>query len=165
MRPDFFECFRDEASAYRFVEQCIWSKGPTCPHCGGWQRVGKLQGQSTQIGTYKCYHCRKLFTVKTGTIFASSHIPLHKWLQGIYLCGCGTAPLKPQELSRILNVTFKTSALMISRMRSAALQGGLAESAAFCPSVLDQSHPLAGSLASDVPTAPSRIHSLTVQAD
>ena len=39
------------------------------------------KGKSTRIGTYKCYACRKPFTVKIWTIFEASHIKLHIWLQ------------------------------------------------------------------------------------
>lgn len=130
MDPDTLEYFRDEESAYKFVEARVWSDGPSCPHCGEGRRVGRLLGRSTQIGTHKCYRCRKLFTVKTGTMFESSHVPMHKWLQAVYLSGCGTNPLRPQELSAILNVTFKTSVFMISRIKTAATQSGLIASTA-----------------------------------
>ena len=40
-----------------------------------------LKGKSTRIGVYKGYACRKPFTVKVGTIFESSHIPMRLWLQ------------------------------------------------------------------------------------
>ena len=52
-----------------------------CPHCGVIGNSGLLKGKSTRIGVYKCYACRKPFTVKIGTIFEDSHVPLHIWLQ------------------------------------------------------------------------------------
>jgi transposase-like protein len=120
MSADLFGEFRDERSAYRFVESCIWPDGPVCPHCGGTQRVGPLRGRTTPAGAYKCYHCRKSFTVKIGTIFELSHVPLHKWLQALYLTDYGAEPIRPHHLGEILNVTFKTAAFMISRIHSAA---------------------------------------------
>ena len=57
--------FHDEMAAYAFVEARVWPNGPICPHCGGFDRVGKLKGKSTRIGVYKCYQCRKPFSVKT----------------------------------------------------------------------------------------------------
>jgi transposase-like protein len=125
VRADFFLSFRNEQSAYRFVEACLWRDGPICPHCAATKRIGKLRGESTRTGTYKCYHCRKLFNVRSGTIFELSHVPLHKWLQAIYLCGCGTKPLKPQQLSTILGVSYKTAGLMIRRMTAAAINSGM----------------------------------------
>jgi transposase-like protein len=50
------------------------------PHCGGVDRIAPMKGKSTRIGTYKCYQCRKPFTVKVGTVFESSHIPMRVWL-------------------------------------------------------------------------------------
>jgi len=41
------------------------------------ERIGKLKGSATRIGAHKCYQCRKQFTVKVGTVFESSHVPLY----------------------------------------------------------------------------------------
>lgn len=65
--------FHNEEAAYSFVEARVWPTGPVCPHCGGVERIGKIGGKSTRMGTCKCYQCRKPFTVKAGTIFESSH--------------------------------------------------------------------------------------------
>ena len=54
----------DEAAAYKWVEARFWPEGPVCPHCGGFEKIGKLAGKSTRPGVYKCYQCRKPFTVK-----------------------------------------------------------------------------------------------------
>ena len=77
--------FHNEQAAYAFVEKRLWPEGPVCPHCGGCERIGKMGGKSTRIGTYKCYQCRKPFTVKIGTIFEASHVKMHLWLQAIFL--------------------------------------------------------------------------------
>ena len=37
--------FHDEAAAYHFVEARVWPNGPVCPHCGGVERISKMQGQ------------------------------------------------------------------------------------------------------------------------
>lgn len=64
--------FHNEEAAYEFVEARVWPQGPVCPHCGARDRISKMGGKSTRIGAYKCYHCRKPFTVKVGTIFEES---------------------------------------------------------------------------------------------
>ncbi len=69
----------------RGSRHALWPDGPVCPHCGGVERIGKMGGKSTRYGLYKCYQCRKPFRVTVGTIFESSHIPLHIWLQAIGL--------------------------------------------------------------------------------
>jgi transposase-like protein len=117
--------FHDEAAAYRFVEAHIWPDGPICPHCGGVERIGKMGGRSTRIGTYKCYQCRKPFTVKIGTIFESSHIPLHIWLQAIFLMASSKKGVSSNQLHRTLGVTLKTAWFLSHRIREAMRSGGL----------------------------------------
>ncbi len=68
--------FNDEAAAYAFVEARIWANGRVCPHCGVVDKSGALKGRSDRIGLYKCYACRKKFTVKVRTIFEDSHIQM-----------------------------------------------------------------------------------------
>ena len=75
--------FNDEAAAYAYVEAHVWPQGRICPHCGVVERSGPLGGKSSRIGLYKCYACRKPFTVKIGTIFEDSHIALRDWLLAI----------------------------------------------------------------------------------
>src|SRR5581483_12228160 len=82
--------FHDEAAAFDLVESVMWPNGPTCPHCGAVDRISKLsgvKGKNGQVrhGLWKCYHCRKQLTVRIGTIFEDSHLPLKVWLQAIYL--------------------------------------------------------------------------------
>jgi transposase-like protein len=121
--------FADEFSAQRYLETVLWPNGIVCPHCGNRERIGKLNGRSTRVGAYKCYSCRKSFSLTYGTIFHSSHVPIHKWLQAIYLTDGGTKAVKPASLQEILNVSFKTAASMIGRLREAAavLKTGLAD--------------------------------------
>ena len=117
--------FHDEAAAYRFVEKRIWPNGPVCPHCGGVERVGKMGGKSTRIGTYKCYQCRKPFTVKIGTIFEASHVKMHLWLQAIFLMASSKKGISANQLHRTLGVTLKTAWFMSHRIREAMREGGL----------------------------------------
>ncbi|MCC0048138.1 MAG: IS1595 family transposase [Rhodobiaceae bacterium] len=116
--------FHDEAAAYRFVEARIWPTGPICPHCGGIERIGKMGGKSTRIGTYKCYQCRKPFTVKIGTIFESSHVKMHLWLQAIFLMASSKKGISANQLHRTLGVTLKTAWFMAHRIREAMREGG-----------------------------------------
>jgi transposase-like protein len=117
--------FHDEAAAYEFVEARVWPNGPICPHCGGVDRIGKMGGKSTRIGTYKCYQCRKPFTVKIGTIFESSHVLLHMWLQAIFLMASSKKGISSNQLHRTLGVTLKTAWFMSHRIREAMRSGGL----------------------------------------
>ena len=77
--------YHDEDAAFAYVEAALWPNGPVCSHCGETVRVGRMGGSATRMGLHKCYKCRKQFTVRQGTLFESSHLPLHVWLQAIYL--------------------------------------------------------------------------------
>jgi transposase-like protein len=118
--------FHDEAAAYKYVEARVWPHGVTCPKCGERERVSKMEGKSTRIGAYKCYKCRKTFTVKVGTIFESSHVKMHVWLQAIYLMLGSKKGISSNQLHRILGVTLKTVWFMSHRIREAMRSGDLA---------------------------------------
>jgi transposase-like protein len=119
--------FQDEAEAYRCVERHVWPHGPVCPKCGSSARVGKMAGASTRFGTYKCYRCRKPFTVKIGTLFESSHVPMHKWLRAIYLLSSSRRSVASNQLCRILEVSPKTAVFMAERIAKAAQSAGSTE--------------------------------------
>ena len=118
--------FHNEEAAYAYVEARVWPNGPVCPHCGGVDRISKMEGKSTRIGTYKCYQCRKPFTVKVGTIFEASHVPMHVWLQAIYLMCASKKGISSNQLHRTLGVTLKTAWFMSHRIREAMRSGDLA---------------------------------------
>jgi transposase-like protein len=117
--------FHDETAAYAYLESVLWPNGPICPHCGGSERIYELKGKSTRIGVRKCGHCRKPFRVTVGTVFESSHLPLHKWLQGVYLMSCSKKGVSAHQLHRILEITYKSAWFMAHRIREAMRDGSL----------------------------------------
>jgi transposase-like protein len=118
--------FHSEEAAFAYVEARVWPEGPICPHCGGYDRIGKMGGKSTRVGLYKCYQCRKPFTVRIGTIFESSHVPLNIWLQAMYLIAGSKKGISSNQLHRTLGVTLKTAWFMSHRIREAMrTEGGL----------------------------------------
>jgi transposase-like protein len=113
------KALQSEAAAYAWVEARVWPNGPVCPHCGGFDRIGKMAGKATRIGLYKCYQCRKQFTVKVGTVFEDSHVPMNLWLQAMYLLCSSKKGISSNQLSRTLGVTLKTAWFMSHRIREA----------------------------------------------
>lgn len=111
--------FHDEKAAYAYVEARVWPEGPVCPHCGGIDRISRMKGKSTRIGAYKCYQCRKPFTVKVGTVFEASHVPMHLWLQAMFLMSSSKKGISSNQLHRTLGVTLKTAWFMAHRIREA----------------------------------------------
>jgi len=111
--------FHSEEAALANVEARLWPNGPVCPHCGGVERVCKLKSKTTRAGPWKCYQCRKPFTVKLGTIFEGSHIAIHLWWQATYLVAGSKKGISSNQLHRKLGVTLKTAWFMSHRIRDA----------------------------------------------
>lgn len=99
----------DEQAAFVSLEKLVWHGRPACPHCGETGRLGRLSGLSTPAGAWKCYACRKPFTVRHGTIFQNSHVQMHVWLQALYLLTATGERVSSQRLAQILGVSVRTA--------------------------------------------------------
>ena len=77
-----FAAFPDEETARTYLEGRLWANGVTCPECKGKERITIRKN-----GYYRCNPCKLDFTIRTGTIFERSHVPLHKWVYAMYLRG------------------------------------------------------------------------------
>lgn len=129
--------FKTEKAAFRHLEAALWPHGPICPHCGCIDRAGRLEGVRSkpskrhptgfeQHGLWKCYGCRKQFTVKVGTVFESAHIPLHKMAQAAYLMAASKKGISAHQLHRTLEITYKSAWFLARRIREATRDGTLA---------------------------------------
>ena len=115
--------FHDEAAAYKELEATLWPHGPVCPRCGGLDRITAVNG--ARIGLYRCGPCKRQFTVKVGTVFESSHVPLNFWLQAVYLMCSSKKGISSHQLMRTLDVQYKTAWFMTHRIREAMKSGNL----------------------------------------
>jgi transposase-like protein len=124
--------FRDEAAAFAHLEGLLWPDGPICPHCGVIGKAGRLNGVKgkngkVRPGLWKCYskECRKQFTVKVGTVFECAHIPLNVMLQAVHLLCSSKKGFSAHQLSRILEVDYKSAWFLAHRIREAMRDGKL----------------------------------------
>lgn len=114
-----------EDEAYELLESVRWPHGVVCPKCGSFGKkhykiVSKPSTKKkARKGLYKCADCRKTFTVKVGTIFEDSHIPLDIWLAAIYEMNAAKNGISAHELHRKLDITYKTAWFMCHRIRFA----------------------------------------------
>ena len=118
--------FQNEEAAFEYVEARLWPKGPTCPHCGNADaaKIGRLSGKTTRAGLRKCYECRKPFTVRHGSIFEDSHLPLHLWLQVIHLMCASKKGISTRQIQRMLSCSMKTAWFLSHRIREAMAERG-----------------------------------------
>ena len=129
MAKSIFEApqFKTEEGAFAYVEAHLWPTGPVCPHCGNCDeaRIRKMLGKTTRMGLYKCNECRKPFTVRMGTIFESSHLALHLWLQVIHLMCASKKGISTRQIQRMLQCSMKTAWFLTHRIREAMRSGDL----------------------------------------
>jgi transposase-like protein len=107
-----------EAVPIAFVERLRWPDGSICVHCGHTKSY-RLNGASCRPGLRKCAKCRKKFTVRIGTIFEDSHIPLRHWLLAIHQICAGKKGVSAHQIMRSLEVQYKTAWFMMHRVRTA----------------------------------------------
>ena len=111
---EFFKSFPDDWSAIQHIEGLRWPDGVACPHCEG-ERITRLKDRQY----HQCKDCRRKFTVRTGTVFERSHIPLDKWLYAIYILQTARKDVSSVQLSKELGLTQKATWFMLHRLREA----------------------------------------------
>jgi transposase-like protein len=108
---ELFRMFPDQESARVYFEARRWPDGATCPACGEAKRIGVRKG-----GFYRCNACLLDFTIRTGTIFERSKVPLHKWLYAMYLLVTARKGISSVQLHAQIGVTQKTAWFMLQRL-------------------------------------------------
>jgi len=125
--------FADEDAARRFFESKRWPNGPVCPHCGSnkvYTVTGKAESRKpARAGLYKCASpkCYKQFTVRVGTVFEDSHLPLKIWLQAIYKMASNKKGISSMQLHRQLGISLKSAWFLSHRIREAMTETGTFE--------------------------------------
>ena len=110
--------FHDEDKATAHIETDRWPDGVSCPFCGS-VNVHRMAGK-TQAGMFLCNDCRDKFTVRTGTIFERSHIPLHKWLMATHIMAASKKSVSALRLQRMLGLgSYRSAWFMCHRIRAA----------------------------------------------
>ncbi|MGA3304223.1 MAG: IS1595 family transposase [Methylovirgula sp.] len=111
---ELFEMFPDQETARVYLEGRLWPNGPKCPVCGLRERI-----TARKEGFYRCNSCKEDFTVRTGTIFERSHVPLHKWIYAMYLLVTARKGISSMQLSKQIGITQKSAWFVLHRLREA----------------------------------------------
>lgn len=125
-----FSYFKDEQICRDYLAQIRWNGSITCPYSDcSHDKVFKFSNGKV----YKCAKCRKQFSVRVGTIFEDSKIPLQKWFAAIYLITSHKKGISSLQLHRDLGVTQKTAWFMLHRVRHTfGLQTGTDKLSGIC---------------------------------
>ena len=111
---ELMQMFPDEQAAFDYLIPILWAEGPVCPYC-----QGKRIKERTTKNYYRCNDCLKIFTIRVGTIFERSHIPLHKWLYAMYLVVTSRKGVSSLQLSKEIGTTQKSAWFLLQRIRAA----------------------------------------------
>ena len=109
-----FKMFPDAESGRKYFESRLWPQGAQCPTCKAGERITSRKG-----GYYRCNACKQDFTVRTGTIFERSHVPLHKWIYAMYLMSTARKGISSLQLSKQIGITQKSAWFVLQRLREA----------------------------------------------
>jgi len=110
-------CFANDDDALVKLEGIEWPEAPVCPRCHHKGAVYDLS--KTRFGLKKCRRCSAQFTVRVGTVLQGSHLPLHLWVQAVFLLTAGEKPVSSLRLSRTLGISYKSAWLLTQRIRGA----------------------------------------------
>jgi len=111
----------NEAQAVAFLEQHRWGGAPACPICGS-AAVYKMMGAGGVGGRnkdyrWRCRDCKKMFTVRTGTIFEESRLPLRAWVHAFWKACSSKEGISALQLSREMEITHKSALFVLRRIR------------------------------------------------
>jgi transposase-like protein len=116
--------FTDEDKARAYFEAIRWPNGAVCPRCGNTDvsriySIAANPAHKVRAGLYECQDCHGQFTVRTGSIMESSHLPLTKWALAYRLMASAKKGISAHQLHRSIGVTYKTAWFMAHRIREA----------------------------------------------
>jgi transposase-like protein len=119
---ELFQAFPDEDAARLYLESRLWPDGPVCRECKSKDRVtarGGKYAEQNGAGYYMCNQCVLAFTVRGGTIFERSKVPLHKWLYAMYLLVTARKGISSLQLAKEIGITQKSAWFVLHRLREA----------------------------------------------
>ena len=115
----FDKLFGSEEQCHAALVGWRWPDGFVCPECGtGGHCIVKRGARRL----FQCNACRKQTSIKAGTIFASSKLPLRLWFKAIYLVTQSKKGISSIELARRLGVTQTTAWVMKHKLAQVMLE-------------------------------------------
>jgi transposase-like protein len=109
----------NEAQAVAFLEKQRWGSDPACPRCGsvGVYAMTGRDGQRNKDYRWRCRDCKEMFTVRTGTPFEETRLPLRVWVYAIWKACSSKKGISALQLSREMEITHKSALFILRRIR------------------------------------------------
>lgn len=113
---DFQQKFDTEEACMEALFQARWPHGFRCPRCS----CAHMTVITTRrLPLYECLNCRRQTSVQAGTVMENSKTDLRKWFTAMFLVSRKQGDLNAVKLQSIIQVTYKTAWLMLSKIRAA----------------------------------------------
>ena len=112
----------NEKAAVEFMEKKRWGDTPSCPQCGGlnpYQMKDSQTGERQANYRWRCHDCKEQYTVRIGTVFEDSRIPLRHWCYGFWRAATSKKGVSALEIHRHTGISYKSSLFMLQRIRFA----------------------------------------------
>src|SRR5688572_3859563 len=108
-----------EPAAVEFLEQQRWGDAPACPRCGvvDVYKMQGVDGQRNKDYRWRCKGCKQMFTVRTGTIFEETRLPLRVWVYAFWKACSSKKGISALQLSREMEITHKSALFVLRRIR------------------------------------------------
>ena len=98
-----------------FLERLRWPDAVRCPRCEASKGISRIESRCQ----FECSACGYQFSVRVGTIFHASHLPLWKWFLAVYVIGESRDGISANQLKRMLGISYKTAWYLTHRIRAA----------------------------------------------
>lgn len=114
----------NETAAVEFLEAKRWGDTPCCPHCGSVAvyKMMSRNGERNARFLWRCRDCKKQYTVRANSVLAESLLPLSKWCRAMWMASTAKNGVSALELSRTLQVNYRTALFVLHRLRHVSTQ-------------------------------------------
>jgi len=113
---------QDEAAAVAFIESLRWGSEPACPRCGDsdvYPMQDRKTGEREKHYRWRCRGCGKMFSVRTGTVFEETRLPLRIWCHAFWRSCASKKGVSALQIARECEITHKSALFMLHRIRLA----------------------------------------------
>lgn len=112
----------DELAAVEFLEAQRWGKTPECVHCGSTDVYKMTDANTSERNArflWRCHDCHKQYTVRVGTVYEESRIPLRHWCFAFWRAATSKKGVAALEIMRQCQISYKSALFMMTRIRFA----------------------------------------------
>jgi transposase-like protein len=112
----------DETAAVEFLEKQRWGNSPACVRCGSvnvYQMKDSKTGQRNERYLWRCHDCKEQYTVRIGTVYEESRIPLRHWCYALWRACTSKKGVSALEIKRQCQISYKSALFLMNRIRFA----------------------------------------------